>query len=206
MKKILSIISISILIYLSITATGMSANRFNETTDIILIHQVKNILTSYEFTNPYTPNEFDCFDMSRELLDILNKEGFDTVLISKLDTIENTAHVWVGILDKKGDILMVDPMEHGPSDIGTIMWKEDHPEYHTFVNVVDDFDEYLARTNDTWTNESHIIPVTHTQNNDEDREETTPLEIIMEPREMEPITIIDSSPFDMGELEGSSLS
>jgi len=204
MKKILSIALI--FICLLITAAGMSVNRFNETNDIILIHQVKNILTSYEFTNPYTPNEFDSFDMSRELSDILNKEGFDTVLIYKLDTIENTAHAWIGILDKKGDVLMVDPMEHGPSDIGTIMWKEDHPEYHTFINVMDDFDDYLARTNDTWTNKSHIKPVTHTQNNDEDREETTLLEIIMEPREMEPITIIDSSPFDMGELEGSSLS
>ena len=52
--------------------TTQSLN-FNESANQELIKNVENILDSYYFTKEYTRGEFDCSDMAKQVMNILEQ-------------------------------------------------------------------------------------------------------------------------------------
>ena len=52
--------------------TTQSLN-FNESVNQELIKNVENILDSYYFTKEYTHGEFDCSDMAKQVMNILEQ-------------------------------------------------------------------------------------------------------------------------------------
>lgn len=120
---------------------------FNESTDQELIKNIENILDSYHFTKEYTRGEFDCSDMSKQVMNILELYNISSFLVYKVDPDTLEAHAWVGILENNTTIIMIDPTYSGINNVGIIMHKEKSPFY--FINVsIMTFEEYAYLTGD----------------------------------------------------------
>ena len=63
--------------------TTQSLN-FNESTNQELIKNVENILDSYYFTKEYTHGEFDCSDMAKQVMNILEQHNISSFLVCQL--------------------------------------------------------------------------------------------------------------------------
>ncbi|HQM07389.1 MAG TPA: lasso peptide biosynthesis protein [Bacilli bacterium] len=126
--------------------TTQSLN-FNESTNQELIKNVENILDSYYFTKEYTRGEFDCSDMAKQVMNILEQHNISSFLVYKVDSDTLEAHAWVGILENNTSIIMIDPTYGGINNVGIIMHKEKSPFYFHAVDIMT-FEEYAYRTGD----------------------------------------------------------
>ncbi len=140
--KLLTVIFI--LIFLMPTT---QSHNFNESTNQELINTINNILNSYHFTKEYTRGEFDCSDMSKQVMNILETHNISSFLVYKVDPDTLEAHAWVGILENDTSIIMIDTTYGGINNVGIIIHKEKDPFY--FINVsIMTFDEYAYLTGD----------------------------------------------------------
>ena len=126
--------------------TTQSLN-FNESVNQELIKNVENILDSYYFTKEYTRGEFDCSDMAKQVMNILEQHNISSFLIYKVDPDTLEAHAWVGVLENDTYIIMIDPTYGGINNVGIIMHKEKSPFYFHAVDIMT-FEEYAYRTGD----------------------------------------------------------
>jgi hypothetical protein len=126
--------------------TTQSLN-FNESTNQELIKNVENILDSYYFTKEYTRGEFDCSDMAKQVMNILEQHNISSFLVYKVDPDTLEAHAWVGVLENDTYIIMIDPTYGGINNVGIIMHKEKSPFYFYAVDIMT-FEEYAYRTGD----------------------------------------------------------
>lgn len=126
--------------------TTQSLN-FNESANQELIKNVENILDSYYFTKEYTRGEFDCSDMAKQVMNILEQHNISSFLVYKVDPDTLEAHAWVGILENNTSIIMIDPTYGGINNVGIIMHKEKSPFYFYAVDIMT-FEEYAYRTGD----------------------------------------------------------
>ena len=126
--------------------TTQSLN-FNESANQELIKNVENILDSYYFTKEYTRGEFDCSDMAKQVMNILEQHNISSFLIYKVDPDTLEAHAWVGVLENDTYIIMIDPTYGGINNVGIIMHKEKSPFYFHAVDIMT-FEEYAYRTGD----------------------------------------------------------
>ena len=126
--------------------TTQSLN-FNESVNQELIKNVENILDSYYFTKEYTRGEFDCSDMAKQVMNILEQHNISSFLVYKVDPDTLEAHAWVGILENNTSIIMIDPAYSGINNVGIIMHKEKSPFYFSDVYIMT-FEEYAYRTGD----------------------------------------------------------
>jgi len=126
--------------------TTQSLN-FNESANQELIKNVENILDSYYFTKEYTRGEFDCSDMAKQVMNILEQHNISSFLVYKVDPDTLEAHAWVGILENNTSIIMIDPTYGGINNVGIIMHKEKSPFYFYAVDIMT-FEEYAYRTKD----------------------------------------------------------
>jgi len=126
--------------------TTQSLN-FNESANQELIKNVENILDSYYFTKEYTRGEFDCSDMAKQVMNILEQHNISSFLVYKVDSDTLEAHAWVGILENNTSIIMIDPTYGGINNVGIIMHKEKSPFYFHAVDIMT-FEEYAYRTGD----------------------------------------------------------
>ena len=126
--------------------TTQSLN-FNESTNQELIKNVENILDSYYFTKEYTRGEFDCSDMAKQVMNILEQHNISSFLVYKVDPDTLEAHAWVGVLENDTYIIMIDPTYSGINNVGIIMHKEKSPFYFHAVDIMT-FEEYAYRTGD----------------------------------------------------------
>ena len=127
-------------------STTQSLN-FNESANQELIKNVENILNSYHFTKEYTHGEFDCSDMAKQVMNILEQHNISSFLVYKVDPDTLEAHAWVGILEDNTTIIMIDPTYGGINNVGIIMHKEKSPFYFHAVDIMT-FEEYAYRTGD----------------------------------------------------------
>lgn len=126
--------------------TTQSLN-FNESVNQELIKNVENILDSYYFTKEYTRGEFDCSDMAKQVMNILEQHNISSFLVYKVDPDTLEAHAWVGVLENNTYIIMIDPTYGGINNVGIIMHKEKSPFYFHAVDIMT-FEEYAYRTGD----------------------------------------------------------
>ena len=126
--------------------TTQSLN-FNESANQELIKNVENILDSYYFTKEYTRGEFDCSDMAKQVMNILEQHNISSFLVYKVDPDTLEAHAWVGILENNTSIIMIDPTYGGINNVGIIVHKEKSPFYFHAVDIMT-FEEYAYRTGD----------------------------------------------------------
>jgi hypothetical protein len=126
--------------------TTQSLN-FNESANQELIKNVENILDSYYFTKEYTRGEFDCSDMAKQVMNILEQHNISSFLVYKVDPDTLEAHAWVGVLENDTYIIMIDPTYGGINNVGIIMHKEKSPFYFYAVDIMT-FEEYAYRTGD----------------------------------------------------------
>ena len=140
--KLLTVIFI--LIFLMPTT---QSHNFNESTNQELINTINNILNSYHFTKEYTRGEFDCSDMSKQVMNILENHNISSFLVYKVDPDTLEAHAWVGILENDTSIIMIDPTYGDINNVGIIMHKEKSPFYFSDVYIMT-FEEYAYRTGD----------------------------------------------------------
>jgi len=126
--------------------TTQSLN-FNESANQELIKNVENILDSYYFTKEYTRGEFDCSDMAKQVMNILEQHNISSFLVYKVDPDTLEAHAWVGVLENDTYIIMIDPTYSGINNVGIIMHKEKSPFYFHAVDIMT-FEEYAYRTGD----------------------------------------------------------
>jgi len=126
--------------------TTQSLN-FNESVNQELIKNVENILDSYYFTKEYTRGEFDCSDMAKQVMNILEQHNISSFLVYKVDPDTLEAHAWVGVLENDTYIIMIDPTYGGINNVGIIMHKEKSPFYFYAVDIMT-FEEYAYRTGD----------------------------------------------------------
>jgi len=126
--------------------TTQSLN-FNESANQELIKNVENILDSYYFTKEYTRGEFDCSDMAKQVMNILEQHNISSFLVYKVDPYTLEAHAWVGVLENDTYIIMIDPTYGGINNVGIIMHKEKSPFYFHAVDIMT-FEEYAYRTGD----------------------------------------------------------
>ena len=126
--------------------TTQSLN-FNESVNQELIKNVENILDSYYFTKEYTHAEFDCSDMVKQVMNILEQHNISSFLVYKVDPDTLEAHAWVGVLENDTYIIMIDPTYGGINNVGIIMHKEKSPFYFHAVDIMT-FEEYAYRTGD----------------------------------------------------------
>lgn len=126
--------------------TTQSLN-FNESTNQELIKNVENILDSYYFTKEYTRGEFDCSDMAKQVMNILEQHNISSFLVYKADPDTLEAHAWIGVLENDTYIIMIDPTYGGINNVGIIMYKEKSPFYFHAVDIMT-FEEYAYRTGD----------------------------------------------------------
>lgn len=126
--------------------TTQSLN-FNESANQELIKNVENILDSYYFTKEYTRGEFDCSDMAKQVMNILEQHNISSFLVYKVDPDTLEAHAWVGVLENDTYIIMIDPTYGGINNVGIIMHKEKSPFYFHAVDIMT-FEEYAYRTED----------------------------------------------------------
>lgn len=126
--------------------TTQSLN-FNESANQELIKNVENILDSYYFTKEYTHGEFDCSDMAKQVMNILEQHNISSFLVYKVDPDTLEAHAWVGVLENDTYIIMIDPTYSGINNVGIIMHKEKSPFYFHAVDIMT-FEEYAYRTGD----------------------------------------------------------
>lgn len=126
--------------------TTQSLN-FNESANQELIKNVENILDSYYFTKEYTRGEFDCSDMAKQVMNILEQHNISSFLVYKVDPDTLEAHAWVGVLENDTYIIMIDPTYGGINNVGIIMHKEKSPFYFHAVDIMT-FEEYVYRTGD----------------------------------------------------------
>lgn len=126
--------------------TTQSLN-FNESANQELIKNVENILDSYYFTKEYTRGEFDCSDMAKQVMNILEQHNISSFLVYKVDHDTLEAHAWVGVLENDTYIIMIDPTYGGINNVGIIMHKEKSPFYFHAVDIMT-FEEYAYRTGD----------------------------------------------------------
>ena len=126
--------------------TTQSLN-FNESANQELIKNVENILDSYYFTKEYTRGEFDCSDMAKQAMNILEQHNISSFLVYKVDPDTLEAHAWVGVLENDTYIIMIDPTYGGINNVGIIMHKEKSPFYFHAVDIMT-FEEYAYRTGD----------------------------------------------------------
>lgn len=127
-------------------STTQSLN-FNESANQELIKNVENILDSYYFTKEYTRGEFDCSDMAKQVMNILEQHNISSFLVYKVDPDTLEAHAWVGVLENDTYIIMIDPTYGGINNVGIIMHKEKSPFYFHAVDIMT-FEEYAYRTGD----------------------------------------------------------
>jgi len=120
---------------------------FNESANQELIKNVENILDSYYFTKEYTRGEFDCSDMAKQVMNILEQHNISSFLVYKVDPDTLEAHAWVGVLENDTYIIMIDPTYGGINNVGIIMHKEKSPFYFHAVDIMT-FEEYAYRTGD----------------------------------------------------------
>ena len=120
---------------------------FEESTNQELITEVESILNSYHFTKEYTRGEFDCSDMAKQVMNILEQHNISSFLVYKVDPDTLEAHAWVGILENNTSIIMIDPTYGGINNVGIIMHKEKSPFYFHAVDIMT-FEEYAYRTKD----------------------------------------------------------
>ena len=120
---------------------------FEESTNQELITEVESILNSYHFTKEYTHGEFDCSDMSKQVMNILEQHNISSFLVYKVDPDTLEAHAWVGVLENNTSIIMIDPTYGGINNVGIIMHKEKSPFYFYAVDIMT-FEEYAYRTGD----------------------------------------------------------
>ena len=57
---------------------------FEESTNQELITEVESILNSYHFTKEYTHGEFDCSDMAKQVMNILEQHNISSFLVCQL--------------------------------------------------------------------------------------------------------------------------
>ena len=126
--------------------TTQSLN-FNESVNQELIKNVENILDSYYFTKEYTRGEFDCSDMAKQVMNILEQHNISSFLVYKVDPDTLEAHAWVGVLENDTYIIIIDPTYGGINNVGIIMHKEKSPFYFYAVDIMT-FEEYAYRTGD----------------------------------------------------------
>lgn len=126
--------------------TTQSLN-FNESANQELIKNVENILDSYYFTKEYTSGEFDCSDMAKQVMNILEQHNISSFLVYKVDPDTLEAHAWVGVLENDTYIIMIDPTYGGINNVGIIMHKEKSPFHFHAVDIMT-FEEYAYRTGD----------------------------------------------------------
>lgn len=126
--------------------TTQSLN-FNESVNQELIKNVENILDSYYFTKEYTRGEFDCSDMAKQVMNILEQHNISSFLVYKVDPDTLEAHAWVGVLENDTYIIMIDPTYGDINNVGIIMHKEKSPFYFHAVDIMT-FEEYAYRTGD----------------------------------------------------------
>ncbi len=126
--------------------TTQSLN-FNESVNQELIKNVENILDSYYFTKEYTRGEFDCSDMAKQVMNILEQQNISSFLVYKVDPDTLEAHAWVGVLENDTYIIMIDPTYGSINNVGIIMHKEKSPFYFHAVDIMT-FEEYAYRTGD----------------------------------------------------------
>ena len=120
---------------------------FEESTNQELITEVESILNSYHFTKEYTHGEFDCSDMSKQVMNILESHNINSFLAYKVDSSTLEAHAWISILENSTSAIMIDPTYGGINNVGIIMHKEKDPFY--FINVsIMTFEEYAYLTGD----------------------------------------------------------
>ena len=120
---------------------------FEESTNQELITEVESILNSYHFTKEYTHGEFDCSDMAKQVMNILEQHNISSFLVYKVDPDTLEAHAWVGILENNTSIIMIDPTYGDINNVGIIMHKEKSPFYFHAVDIMT-FEEYAYRTGD----------------------------------------------------------
>ena len=120
---------------------------FNESTNQELIKNVENILDSYHFTKEYVRGEFDCSDMSKQVMNILECHDISSFLAYKVDSSTLEAHAWISILENSTSAIMIDPTYGGINNVGIIMHKEKSPFYFSDVYIMT-FEEYAYRTGD----------------------------------------------------------
>jgi len=120
---------------------------FEESTNQELITEVESILNSYHFTKEYTRGEFDCSDMAKQVMNILEQHNISSFLVYKVDPDTLEAHAWVGVLENDTYIIMIDPTYGGINNVGIIMHKEKSPFYFHAVDIMT-FEEYAYRTGD----------------------------------------------------------
>lgn len=120
---------------------------FEESTNQELITEVESILNSYHFTKEYTRGEFDCSDMAKQVMNILEQHNISSFLVYKVDPDTLEAHAWVGVLENDTSIIMIDPTYGGINNVGIIMHKEKSPFYFYAVDIMT-FEEYAYRTGD----------------------------------------------------------
>lgn len=120
---------------------------FEESTNQELITEVESILNSYHFTKEYTHREFDCSDMAKQVMNILEQHNISSFLVYKVDPDTLEAHAWVGVLENDTYIIMIDPTYGGINNVGIIMHKEKSPFYFHAVDIMT-FEEYAYRTGD----------------------------------------------------------
>lgn len=126
--------------------TSQSQN-FDESSNKELITKIRNILDSYHFTKEYTRGEFDCSDMSKQVMNILELYNINSFLVYKVDPDTLEAHAWVGVLENNTSIIMIDPTYGGINNVGIIMNKKENPFYFFNVSIMT-FEEYAYRTGD----------------------------------------------------------
>lgn len=144
MNQLQKKVFIFILIFLMPTTQSLN---FNESANQELIKNVENILDSYYFTKEYTRGEFDCSDMAKQVMNILEQHNISSFLVYKVDPDTLEAHAWVGVLENDTYIIMIDPTYGGINNVGIIMHKEKSPFYFYAVDIMT-FEEYAYRTGD----------------------------------------------------------
>jgi len=120
---------------------------FEESTNQELITEVESILNSYHFTKEYTRGEFDCSDMSKQVMNILEQQNISSFLVYKVDPSTLEAHAWVSVFENSTFAIMIDPTYGGINNVGIIMHKEKSPFYFSDVYIMT-FEEYAYRTGD----------------------------------------------------------
>ena len=120
---------------------------FEESTNQELITEVESILNSYHFTKEYTHGEFDCSDMSKQVMNILEQQNISSFLVYKVDPSTLEAHAWVSVVENSTFAIMIDPTYGGINNVGIIMHKEKSPFYFYAVDIMT-FEEYAYRTGD----------------------------------------------------------
>src|SRR5574344_765202 len=123
--------------------TSQSQN-FDESSNKELITKIRNILDSYHFTKEYTRGEFDCSDMSKQVMNILELYNINSFLVYKVDPDTLEAHAWVCVLENDTSIIMIDPTYGGINNVGIIMNKKENPFYFFNVSIMT-FEEYAYR-------------------------------------------------------------